>query len=205
MNNNYIIRRETPDDFFVVENLVRESFWNVYRPGCAEHYVLHCFRNSAEFVPQLDYVLQTADGEVVGQVMFARASVNLDNGGTLPVVTFGPICILPRLQRKGLGKFLLDYALDQAEKLGFGAVCTEGNIDFYGTCGFVLGKNVGIRYADDPEADYFIVRELKQGYLDGVSGTYTDPKEYFVDDADVEEFDKLFPPKQKEVRKGQLQ
>ena len=33
---NIIIRLETKEDYRAVENLTRESFWNVYRPGCME-------------------------------------------------------------------------------------------------------------------------------------------------------------------------
>ena len=55
---NIIIRLETKEDYKAVENLTRESFWNVYRPGCMEHYVLHCYRNDPAFVPELDFVME---------------------------------------------------------------------------------------------------------------------------------------------------
>ena len=38
--NDHTIRLEEKKDYREVENLVRESFWNVYKPGCAEHYVI---------------------------------------------------------------------------------------------------------------------------------------------------------------------
>ena len=50
MKENINIRLERENEYHVVENLVRESFWNVYRPGCLEHYVLHQLRNDPAFV-----------------------------------------------------------------------------------------------------------------------------------------------------------
>ena len=91
--------------------------------------------------------------------------------------------------------------------MGVGAVCIEGNIDFYGKSGFVPGKTLGVRYADDLEADYFLVKELKPGFLDGVKGTYADPAGYFVALKEPEKFLKYeatFPYKEKEVLPGQL-
>ncbi|MEG2234722.1 MAG: N-acetyltransferase, partial [Oscillospiraceae bacterium] len=144
-NNEYSIRLETPADYRVVETLTREAFWNVYRPGCSEHYVLHTYRNREDFVRPLDFVMEK-DSEIIGHVMFARAKIQTDDGIELPIMTFGPISIAPEYQRKGYGKALLDYALEQATKMGAGAICMEGNIDFYGKCGFVVASTKGIHY-----------------------------------------------------------
>ncbi|PZW68277.1 hypothetical protein C8E88_101819, partial [Fibrobacter sp. UWR1] len=58
INSEYTIRQEQPADFSAVENLTREAFWNVYRPGCLEHYVLHCYRSNPGFIPELSLVLE---------------------------------------------------------------------------------------------------------------------------------------------------
>ena len=131
MKENIIIRLERENEYREVENLVRESFWNVYRPGCLEHYVLHKLRNDPAFVPELDFVM-TLDGQLIGQNMFMKAVIAADDGRSIPIMTMGPICIAPELKRKGYGKILLDYSLEKAKELGCGAVCFEGNIDFYG-------------------------------------------------------------------------
>ncbi|MBQ7523422.1 MAG: N-acetyltransferase [Oscillospiraceae bacterium] len=123
------IRLETPGDYRSVENLVRESFWNVYRPGCSEHYVIHVLRNDPAFVRELDFVMEK-DGRLIGQNMFMRTIIEADDGRTVPVLTMGPICIAPELKRHGYGKALLDYSLTQAAAMGFGAVLFEGNIGF---------------------------------------------------------------------------
>ena len=203
---NVMIRLEKKEEYRQVENLVRESFWNVYRPGCLEHYVLNQLRNDAAFVPELDFVMEK-EGELIGQNVFMRAVVKADDGRDIPIMTMGPICIAPALKRKGYGKILLDYSLERAKALGCGAVCFEGNIDFYGKSGFRFASDFGIRYHGLPEgedASFFLCKELITGYLDGVTGEYATPAGYFVDEVEAEEFDKQFPPKEKLKLPGQL-
>lgn len=205
-NNDYIIRLEKKEEQRNVEDLVREAFWNVYRPGCLEHYVLRCLRENAAFIPQLDFVMEKG-GRLIGQNVFARAGITADDGRTVPVLTMGPICIAPEWKRKGYGKILLDYSLARAAELGFGAVCFEGDIGFYGKSGFSFAGGFGLRYHGLPEgadASFFLCRELIPGYLDGVTGEYAAPQVYLVDEADAEEFDRGFPPKEKRKLPGQL-
>ena len=204
--NDVIIRFENKGEYREVENLVRESFWNVYRPGCSEHFVIHVLRDDPAFVKELNFVMEK-DGTLIGQNMFMRTVINADDGRDVEVLTMGPICITPALKRRGYGKKLLDYSLDKAAELGFGAVLFEGNIDFYGKSGFDYARKFGIRYHDLPEGaddSFFLCRELIPGYLDDVTGVYQTPQGYYVDDADVEVFDKDFPPKEKLKLPGQL-
>ena len=209
MKNGVIIRRETPRDYRAVEELVRESFWNVYRPGCLEHYVLHLLRDDPAFVPELDLVMEK-DGELIGQNMFMRAHILADDGQEIPIMTMGPICIAPAYKRQGYGKLLLDCSLDKAAEAGCGALCFEGNIGFYGKSGFSFARNFGLRYHDLPEdADdsFFLCRELIPGYLDGVRGEYGPPEGYFAAEKDpeaFEAFDAGFPKKEKLRLPGQL-
>ena len=204
--NDYTIRLEKPEDYREVENLVRESFWNVYRPGCSEHYVIHVLRDDPAFVKELDFVMEQ-NGKLIGQNMFMKTVINADNGVDIPVLTMGPICITPELKRKGYGKKLLDYSLEEAAKLGFGAVLFEGNIDFYGKSGFDYARKFGIRYHDLPEGaddSFFLCKELIPGYLNDVTGVYQTPAGYYVKEEAVEEFDKRFPLKEKRKLPGQL-
>ena len=197
--NDIIIRLEKKVEYREVEKLVRESFWNVYKPGCSEHYVLHVLRDDPAFVKELDFVMEK-DGRLIGQNVFVRTVINADDGRDIDVLTMGPICIAPELKRKGYGKLLLDYSLEKAVEMGFGAVLFEGNIDFYGKSGFGYARKFGIRYHDLPEGaddSFFLCKELIPGYLDEVIGVYQTPQAYYVDDADVEEFDKNFPAKEK--------
>ena len=204
-----VIRRETEADHRQVENLVRESFWNVYRPGCVEHYVLRRLRNDPAFVKELDLVMEK-DGRLIGQNMFMRASVKADDGRDIPIMTMGPICIAPELKRRGYGKLLLDESLRRAAALGCGALCFEGNIRFYGKSGFTFAREFGLRYRGLPvgaDDSFFLCRELIPGYLNGVTGEYGPPDGYFAAERDPEGFkayDATFPPKVKLKLPGQL-
>ncbi len=206
MKNDISIRLEEKKDYNEVENLVREAFWNVYRPGCTEHFLIHVLRDDPDFIPELDYVMEK-DGKLIGQNVFVRAIIKSDDGKEIPILTMGPIGIIPELKRNGYGKKILDYTLEKATELGYGAVLFEGNIDFYGKSGFTYAKEFGIRYNDmpaDADTSFFLCKELIPGYLDGIIGAYQTPKGYLVEDADVAEFDKSFPTKEKQKLPGQI-
>ena len=209
MGETILIRRETERDYRAVEHLVREAFWNVYRPGCLEHFVLHRLRDDPAFVPELDLVMER-DGELIGQNMFMRAVIKADDGREIPIMTMGPICIAPALKRQGYGKMLLDESLKRAAALGCGALCFEGNVGFYGKSGFTYASAFGIRYHDlpaDADASFFLCKELIPNYLSGVTGVYAPPDGYFVAEREpeaFEAFDAQFPPKRKLKLPGQL-
>ena len=207
--DDVIIRLERKEDYREVENLVRDSFWNVYRPGAAEHYVLKHLRSDPAFVPELDFVMELG-GRIIGQNVFVKTDLRLDDGRALPIMTMGPICIRNDLKRKGYGKKLLDYSLERAREHGCGALCFEGNIDFYGKSGFVYAESRNIRYhglSEGADSSFFLCKELIPGYLDGISGEYATPEAYFAADQnpiDFERYDSSFPWKEKLVLPGQL-
>ena len=204
--NDYTIRPEEKKDYRETETLIREAFWNVYRPGCSEHYVMHLLRDDPACIPELNFVMEQ-NGRLIGQNVFVHTVIEADDGSTVPVLMMGPICITPELKRKGYGKKLLDYTLEKAKEQGHGAVLFEGNIAFYGKSGFRYASEFGIRYHDLPEdadSSFFLCKELIPGYLDGVTGVYQTPPVYYVPDEAVEEFDKNFPPKVKLKLPGQL-
>ncbi len=202
-------RREEEKDYRAVESLVRESFWNVYRPGCTEHFVLRHLRNDPAFVPELDFVMEK-DGQLIGQNVFVRAHIQADDGRAVPVMAMGPICVAPAFKRQGYGKMLLDYSLERAAAFGCPALCFEGNINFYGKSGFTYASRFGIRYHDLPEgadASFFLCKELIPGYLNDVTGVYAPPEGYFFAEQhpeDFERYDAQFPAKEKLALPGQL-
>ncbi len=204
-----LIRLEQKNDYREVENLTREAFWNVYRPGCTEHYVLNQFRTNPDFIPELDFVMEE-DGRIIGHVMFSKAELILDDGTRRPSWTFGPISIHPAYKRKGYGLKLLQYALGKARELGVGFLCMEGNIGFYRHAGFGLASKLGVHYHAEPrdaEVPYFLAQELIPGWLGGSEATYGPPKGYFVADEHPEAFeayDSTFPKKEKAFQEGQL-
>jgi len=207
--NDAIIRLERPEDYRVTEFLIREAFWNVYRPGCTEHYVTRILRDDPCYIKELGFVMEQ-DGRLIGQNLFAKTVIEADDGRTVDVLTMGPICITPALQRSGYGKQLLDATLEKAAALGFGAVLFEGNIAFYGKSGFRYASEFGIRYHDLPEgadASFFLCKELIPGYLDGITGVYQTPAAYYSAEknpAEFEEYDRQFPKKEKQKLPGQL-
>lgn len=212
IDSDFSIRLEKPTDYGVVENLTREAFWNVYRPGCTEHYVLHCYRDNPDFIPALDFVMER-DGLIIGHIMFSKAELILPDGTHKSSWTFGPICIHPDYKRKGYGIQLLDYALDKAREMDIGFLCMEGNIDFYRHAGFDLASKFNIHYHDFPKEDevpFFLAQELIPGWLkaNGINeATYCPPKGYFVADENPEAFETYessFPPKEKLRLPGQL-
>ena len=203
------IRLEQPKDYREVENLTREAFWNVYRPGCTEHYVLHLFRTNPAFIPELDLVMEE-EGRIIGHVMFSKAEIILDDGSHFPSWTFGPISIHPAYKRKGYGLKLLQYALEKAKEMGIGLLQMEGNIEFYKHAGFDLASKMKIHYHAEPresEVPYFLAQELIPGYWGDREGTYSPPKGYFVADEHPEAFEayeETFPKKEKLRLPGQL-
>ena len=206
------IRLEQPSDYREVENLTREAFWNVYRPGCTEHFVLNRFRNNPDFIPELDLVMEE-DGRIIGHVMFSKAELVMDDGTKRPSWTFGPISIHPDYKRKGYGLKLLNHALGKAREMGIGLLCMEGNIDFYRHAGFDLASKLGIHYHAEPrdaEVPYFLAQELIPGWLKNngiIEATYFPPKGYFVADVfpdDFEAYEATFPAKVKTLQPGQL-
>ena len=206
------IRLETPADYREVENLTREAFWNVYRPGCTEHYVLNQYRSNPDFIPELDYVMEE-DGRLIGHVMFSKAELVLSDGTRKPSWTFGPISIDPQYKRKGYGLKLLQFALEKAREMGVGFLCMEGNIDFYKHAGFDLASRFNIHYHDMPgeeDVPFFLAQELIPGWLmaNGITeATYCPPKGYFVADENPDAFEAYeanFPQKEKLRLPGQL-
>ena len=206
------IRNEQPSDYREVENLTHEAFWNVYRPGCTEHFVLNRYRNNPDFIPELDLVIEN-DDKIIGHVMFSHASLTKADGSTMPAWTFGPISIAPDYKRKGYGLALLNHAIDKARAMGIGVLCMEGNIEFYRHAGFDFASKMNIHYHSEPkesEVPYFLAQELLPGYLKKmniIEATYTPPHGYFVAEENPDEFNQYeaeFPYKEKLILPGQL-
>ena len=201
-----MIRLEIPADRRETENLTREAFWNVYRPGCTEHFVLHTLRSDPAFVPELDYIM-AEDGRIVAHIVYAKGTLNTERGPR-DMLLFGPVSVLPECQGKGYGGQLIQFTLDRARELGYPAVVITGSPDYYSRFGFEAASKYGIFYEGmDPEEEFpfFMVKFLDGSAAGTIRGVYSDPSCYFPDPGRVEEFDRQFPPKVKEKRPGQLE
>lgn len=198
MNKNYIIRLETKKDYEEVENLAREAFWNLYVPGCNEHYLIHTMRSHKDFIPQLAYVLEL-DGKVIASVMYTKSVLKDESGYEKAVISFGPVCVHPSYQRKGYGKELLHYTFDRAIELGYDAIVIFGNPSNYVARGFKSCVKYNVYLEGDFCPMAMMLKELVPGALDGRRWTYYGSSfdEPCKDQAAVDEFDKKFAPKQK--------
>jgi len=198
-----ILRLEEEKDYRCVENLTREAFWNVYKPGCDEHFLLHQMRRSAYFIPELDFVAEM-NGEVVGNISYTRARVVGEDGTEKPVICFGPLSVLPAYQHKGIGSRLVEHTCAVARTMGFKAVLIFGNPAYYRRFGFKNAKCFQICTADGKNFDAFMAKELYEGSLQGISGRFLDSGVFKVDQEQCELFDGQFPPKEKLVTDTQL-
>ena len=194
-----IIRNETPADYRAVENLTRESFWNVYKPGADEHYFVHQMRSHPDFVPELAFVLE-CDGEIVGSILYTKAWLEDEQGRRKEILSFGPLCVLPKYQRQKLGKLLIEHSFAAARKLGYDVNINFGNPGNYVSRGFVSCKRKNVSFvvpSNYPTA--LLVCELVPGALDGKSWMYipSTAADCCEDTAAVEAFDATFPPKEK--------
>lgn len=200
------IRLETPKEYRETENLVREAFWNVYRPGCDEHYVLHKMRGDETFVPALDYVLEE-DGRILAQIVYAKCYVTGEDGTRREAVLFGPVAVDPARQGQGFGSRLIRFTLEKAKQMGFPAVLITGNPDYYRRFGFESASKHGIFYPGvdkNEEAPFFMIKVLDAEKAKALKGAYAEPAVYSQSAQAVEAFDAGFPPKIKEKRPGQL-
>ena len=191
-----LLRRETPADALAVETLTREAFWNLHAPGCNEHYLAHVLRDSDAFIPELDFVAEM-DGRIAGNIMYAKSVVALDAGGELPVITFGPVSVLPELQRQGVGRALIGHTLTLAKRMGFPAVFIYGDPAYYSRLGFQPAEDFRIGTWDNLYHDSLQVYELQPDALKNAPGRFVEDSVYRIDEAAAAAFDQSFPAKEK--------
>ncbi len=204
MNNNFIIRNETPDDYRAVENLTREAFWNLYREGCDEHYFVHIVRSHEDFIPELAFVLEK-DGQIIGNVMYTKSRLIDEKGEEKEIVSFGPVCVHPDYQRQGLSRALLEHSFEKAKEMGYDAVVIFGNPANYVGRGFKSCRKYNVCLDGDYFPTPLLVKELKEGTLDGRRWYYHESSASAPcgDVEAVEKFDSTFTPKKKEWKPSQ--
>jgi predicted N-acetyltransferase YhbS len=215
---NILIRQEKPEDYREVEGLVREAFWDVYKPGCNEHFILHQMRSIPAFVPELDLVAveepaQNASrneaGRVVGQIAYTKAKVVNEKGEEFEVLCMGPLAVLPSCQGKGVGSLLMEESIKKATELGYKAIIIFGEPEYYHRFGFKNAKEYGIQTSDGQNFEAFMTLLLNQNSLlkfdySKLQGKfYADPV-FEPKPEEVDEFDKQFPPREKHITDTQL-
>lgn len=191
-----IMRKEKKGDYRNVEQLVREAFWNLYVPGCNEHYVLHNLRNSSDFIPVLDFVAET-EGQIVGQIAYTRGIIESKHGNQTEVISFGPISVLPALQKRGIGSALIAHTINLARAIGYLAICIYGDPRYYSRFGFRCAERYEIKTADDKFAVALQALELKKSVLSNISGKFIESAAFVVDETKFAQYDTAFPVKEK--------
>lgn len=200
----FIFRSETENDYAAVEFLTREAFWNKYKPGCDEHYLLHILRGDPAVVTELCDVCEVS-GEIVGHILYTHANVAEDDGRMFPVLTFGPVSVRPDMQGRGIGAQLIRRTMARACEMGFSGVVITGNPAYYHRFGFRPASDFGILYEDGSSFPELMAAELIDGGLTGVAGRIAFAPAYSqMQEEDVLAFDAQFPKKEKLRLPGQL-
>lgn len=182
------IRNERESDYKNVEDITRKAFYNVYVPGCMEHYLVHIMRGHEDFIPELDFVIEV-DGQIVGNIMYTKSKLTDEGGTEKEIVTFGPVSILPKYQRKGYGKMLIEHSLKRAAELGYEAVVIMGSPANYVGSGFQCCRKYNICVEKEKYPAAMLVKELKPGALDGKLWFYSDSPVMNVDEREAQAFD----------------
>ena len=190
------IRKEKADDYRTVEKIVREAFWNLYVPGCSEHYVLHRLRNSSDFIPELDFIAEK-EGQIVGQIVYSRGTIKYTEGLEKEVVSFGPVSVLPAFQKQGVGSALIVHTINLAKEMGFAAICIYGDPRYYNRFGFRCAEKYEIKTADGKFAVALQVLKLRQGAINNTTGVFIESPDFEFDENELARYDSEFPFKEK--------
>lgn len=200
------IRLENEDDYLYVENLVRDSFWNVYRPGAYEHYIVHNLRNHPSFIKDLAYVIEK-DGEIIGHINYSKGQIDFDDADSKEALVLGPISIDKRYQNRGYGTKLIDYTLKLIKDFNIPFVFVIGDENYYSRFGFESASKYNIRLNGcgiGGECPFFMIKIFNVDEITLKKGIFSNPDVFDVDENDVDEFDKRFEFRQKEVNENQL-
>lgn len=197
-----LIRNELESDYRVVEELTRETFWNLHNPGCDEHYLLHVLRQHEDYIPELDFVAEM-DGKIVGNIVYSKAKLVDENGNEKQILSFGPLSVLPCYQRKGIGKALLEYSFKKALEMGYDAIVIFGHPGNYIARGFRSCKKYNICVGDNYFPTAMLVKELKPTTFDGRKWTFYESPAFEIEEEDAAAYDQLFAPKEKAYQASQ--
>lgn len=196
------IRNEQEADYAIVEEITRKAFYNLYVPGCAEHYLVHIMRQHEDFLPELDFVIEL-DGQIIGNIMYTKAKLVDETGEEKEILTFGPVSILPGYQRMGYGKMLIEYSLEQAAALGYDVIVIFGNPGNYVSRGFKSCKKYNVCLEDGTYPAAMLVKELRADALEGRKWFYYDSPLMQLDEEEAQRFDEKLEKMEKKCQPSQ--
>ena len=197
-----LIRNEKLEDYRKVEELIRKTFWNLFVPGCSEHYFAHLVRKNPDYIPELDFVL-VEHNKIIGHIIYVKAKLVSDDGTIKNILSFGPFTIDPDYQRKGYGRKLLDYSLEAAKTLGYDTVAIYGNPENYICYGFKNCKRYNICLDENVYPVSLLIKTLKNNCLEGKNWKYIESSAHNPDMSGFDKFDSTFECRKKEYNKSQ--
>lgn len=197
------IRLEEKNDFRDVEDMTREAFWDLYKPGCVEHLIVHKIRKVPAFVKELNFLACDKD-KIVGNIIYSKSKiVNVENK-EFEVLCMGPLAVLPSYQGQGIGSLLMKHSIEKAKQLGYKAIIIFGNPNYYHRFNFSNAEEYGIQTSWGENIEAFMVLELYSGGLNGISGKHYEDSVFEIESEELEIFEKEFPFKEKHVTDTQL-
>jgi len=197
-----LIQSATQNDFCKTEIITREAFWNIYKPGCDEHLVLHKLRKSNSYIPELD-LIAIYENEIIGHIISTKAKVS-DSLNEHEILCVGPIAILPDYQKNGIGSKLIKVSIKIAKDLGYKGMILFGNPEYYHRFGFVNAEKYCITTKENQNFEPFMVIEIQEKGLNNVKGKFFEDESFSIDEAELVEFEKQFPFKEKRVTDTQF-
>ncbi|NTW87956.1 MAG: N-acetyltransferase [Desulfobulbaceae bacterium] len=196
------IRLETKEDHLKVEELTREAFWNLYAPGCDEHYLCHILRDHKDFIQELDYVAEI-DGNVIASIMYTDSYLLSDDQEKVEIVSFGPLCVHPDYQRKGIGASLIEKTKLLVEKRDIPAIVIYGDPHNYCKHGFKNGIDYQVSNMDGQYPLGLLVLELQPGFFGNKKWKAKQSDVFIFEHEKVIEFDNKFKKKEKKIQYSQ--
>jgi predicted N-acetyltransferase YhbS len=150
---------ETPEDAAAIERLHERTFG----PG---RFARTSYRIREEAAHRLELSFTARIGTLlVGSVRQTRIRI-----GETPALLLGPLTIEPPFRRHGVGKALLERALEAARRQGHRLVLLVGDVPYYGRCGFVRIPKGQVTMPGPVDPARLLVAELAQDAFAGVGG-----------------------------------
>lgn len=196
------IRNEKESDYGIVEELIRKAFYNLYIPGCVEHYLVRSMRGHEDFLPELDFVAEL-NGQVIGSIMYTKAKLVDEEGTEKEILTFGPVCVAPKYQRMGYGKMLIEHSFERAAALGYDVVVIYGSPVNYVSRGFMSCKKFNVCLENGKYPAAMMVKELVPHALDGRKWFYRESPAMAISEEEAERYDDTLEKMEKKVLPSQ--
>ena len=202
-NMETLIQVATQKDFKITENITRETFWNLYKPGCNEHLVLNKLRNSKSYIRELD-LIAVFENEIIGHIISTKAKVVDLLNNEHEILCVGPIAVLLDFQKNGIGSKLINESIKVAKKIGYPGMILFGNPEYYHRFGFVNAEKYRITTKDNQNFEPFMALEIQKKGLTNVNGKFFEDKSFSIDEGELIEFEMQFPYKEKTVTETQF-